>query len=72
MLLGQLNDTLTVCLLRILCRGLFLGKFLSMSFKNSLPKFVLTFILKGGLYQIICLRLVRFLDVSGFVLLSFA
>ena len=65
MLLGQLKDTLTVCLFNILCRGLFLGKFLSTSLRNSLPKLVFTLMLKGGLYQRICLRLVCLFVVFG-------
>ena len=69
MLLGQLKDTFTVCLLRILCRGLFLGKFLSINLRNSLPKLVLTLILKGGLYQSICLRLRCFSGAFDLLLL---
>ena len=53
--------TLTEFLLKILCSGLDAGKCLSIRFRKFLPTFVLTFLLKGGLNQIIFLVLVLFL-----------
>ena len=49
----------SVCLLKILWSGWFFGKHLSTMCRNFLPRLVLTFELKGGLYHV--MFLVRFL-----------
>ena len=61
MFLEQENDILIVFLLKILARGLFLGKCLSMSLRNSFPNLVFIARLNVGLYQIIFLFLALFL-----------
>ena len=53
--LVQLYPILSVFLFKTLCRGCLLGKCLSMILRNSLPTFVVTWQLKGGVYQIISL-----------------
>ena len=52
--------------LKILERGLLVGKFLLINLRNAFPNFVVRDRLKGGLYQM--MRLLRFLRVL--VLLS--
>ena len=61
-------ESLTVLSLNRRCRGCCLGKCKRSSLKNSLPILVATFLLYGGLYQMI--RLLRFL-FGLFVLLMF-
>ena len=55
----------TLFLLKILCRLLSLGKWLSNRFRNFLPMFVETFLLNGGLNHMIFRFLFR-LCVTGF------
>ena len=47
---GQLS--FSVCLLKILWSGWFFGKHLPVMCRNFLPRLVLTFELKGGLYHV--------------------
>ena len=54
----QLYPIFIVFLFIILCKGFLLGKFLSIMFRNSLPMFVVTLELKGGVYHIASLFLV--------------
>ena len=67
----QLYPIFTVLRLNSLCRGLFMGKCLSMSFKNSFPRCVFSDILYGGVYQITSLVLFLLLDLLGSVVLSY-
>ena len=53
--------SLSVCLLKILWSGWFFGKNLSTMCRNFLPRLVLTFEAKGGLYHV--MFLVRFLSM---------
>ena len=54
-----MDRCISVCLLKILWSGWFFGKHLSTMCRNFLPRLVLTFELKGGLYHV--MFLVRFL-----------
>ena len=49
------KPALSVCLLKILFNGWFLGKHLSMTSRYFLPRLVLTLLSHGGLYQVIFL-----------------
>ena len=54
-----------------MCRGLFLGKCLSISFKNSFTQLVFSDKLYGGVYQITSLVLFLILDLLGSVVCSY-
>ena len=60
----QLYDNLMVFLLNILWRLFDVGKHCPMIFRNSLPTLVFTFLLYGGLYQmILCFLVLLWLPV---------
>ena len=64
-----MSSSVLVCLLKILWSGWFFGNHLSMTFRNLLPRLVLTFELRGGVYHMMflvrCLFFFRAFSCGG-------